>query len=217
MAERTRLINRMRWHLHEAGITAPTDLTTARAGRALLDTLTRHQPTEPGQAGSQVLTDLLIEACADLQRLTSRINTLTRDLDRRTTRDHRTLRAIPGVGPVAAAALVGEVGDITRIHSSAAFARLGGTAPIPVWTSNTARHRLDRGGNRKINHALHTVALTQTRSHPAAQALTAKHVQNKGKRGAQRILKRHLSNIIYHALLTDHTTTTPLTSTNTAA
>lgn len=220
VAERTRLINRMRWRLHELGIQPPTDLTGATAPQRLIETLTHTPTSHPGDPQGSVAglaIELLLESCHDLHRLTSRITALTQQMDQRTTRDYPTLRALPGVGPVTAATLAGEVGDPARIHSSPAFARLNGTAPIPVWTSNTERHRLDRGGNRKLNHALHTIALTQARSHPAARALIAKHQPHKGKRGARRILKRHLSDVIYRALHTDITTHTPLTSTNTAA
>ena len=118
------------------------------------------------------------------------------------------------MGAITAATILGELGDPARIRSSAALARLAGTAPIPVWSSDKPRYRLDRGGNRRLNAALHTIALTQARTDPRAQALIAKHQPSKGKRGALRVLKRHLANIVYHALQTD---TAALTSTNTAA
>lgn len=124
------------------------------------------------------------------------------------------LLAIGGVGPITAATILAELGDPTRIRSSAAFARLAGVAPIPVWSSDNPRYRLDRGGNRRLNAAVHTVALTQARTDPRAQALIAKHQPSKGKRGALRVLKRHLADVVYRALQTDMKA---LTSTNTAA
>jgi transposase len=207
LAERTRLINRLRWNLHH--LTAggqPGDLTTLKAPRLLAARL--------AQLPAGVLRDLIIAACGDLGRLTRQIKDLQADITSRVTDLCPNLLAVPGVGAITAATFLAELGDPARIHSSAALARLAGTAPIPVWSSNTPRYRLDRGGNRRLNTALHTIALTQTRTHPAAQALITKHQPTKGKRGALRVLKRHLTNIVYRALQADMTA---LTSTNTAA
>lgn len=207
LGERTRLINRLRWNLHH--LTAdlrPGDLTTLKAPRLLAAALQ--------QLPQGVLRDLVIAACGDLERLTRRIKDLQADLTTRVADLCPSLLAIPGVGAITAATVLGELGDPARIRSSAALARLAGTAPIPVWSSDKPRYRLDRGGNRRLNAALHTIALTQARTDPRAQALIAKHQPDKGKRGALRVLKRHLANIVYHALQTD---TAALTSTNTAA
>jgi transposase len=196
VAARTRMINTLRWQLHElAGNLEPADLTTLRAPRLLATGLAELPPS--------VLRDLAINTCGDLAQLTTRINQLTTTITAQVSDLCPHLLAIPGVGPITAATILAETGDPTRIRRATAFARLNATAPIPVWTSNTERHRLDRGGNRRLNAAIHTVALTQARSYPPAQAIITKHQQNKGKRGAMRILKRHLSDVIYHALQTD--------------
>ena len=162
VAERTRLINKLRWNLHHlgAGLDAGAgDLTTLKAPRLLAARLAE---LEPG-----VLRDLVIDACGDLERLTRRIKDLEATLATQVTDLCPSLLAIPGVGPITAATILGELGDPTRIRSSAAFARLAGTAPIPVWSSDKPRYRLDRGGNRRLNAALHTIALTQSRTDPA--------------------------------------------------
>ena len=210
LAERTRLINRLRWNLHHLSADPrPGDLTTLKAPRLLVATVK--------QLPQGVLRDLVIDACGDLERLTRRVKDLETAITERVSHLCPSLLAIRGVGAITAATILGELGDPTRIRSSAAFARLTGTAPIPVWSSDTPRHRLDRGGNRRLNAALHTIALTQARTDPRAQTLIAKHQPDKGKRGALRVLKRHLTNIVYRALQTDMATHTPLTSTNTAA
>jgi hypothetical protein len=76
----------------------------------------------------------------------------------------------PGFGPLTAAKLVGEVAGAGRFSSDAKLARAAGLAPIPVSSGKTNRHRLDRGGNRQINAAIHRVAVTRARCHPETKA-----------------------------------------------
>lgn len=84
------------------------------------------------------------------------------------------LTEIPGVGPFIAAEILGEVGDPSRVRSKAAFAVLSGTAPLPASSGQTHRHRLNRGGTRQLNWALHYTALVQCRILPDAQAYMAR-------------------------------------------
>ena len=79
-----------------------------------------------------------------------------------------------------------------------------GAAPIPVWSANNQRFRLNRGGNRQTNAALHRIAVTQIRMHPDARAFIARRLGNGStKREALRALKRKLANVVYRALLAD--------------
>lgn len=198
VAERTRLINKMRWRLHELGPgLEPVSLTTLKAPRALAARL--------ATLNEGALRRVLQANCERLEQLTGDINALDRELAEHTARICPALLAIPGVGPIVATTILAELGNPARIRNAAAFARLAGTAPIPVWSSDTERHRLDRGGNRRLNKAIHTVARTQARSHPPAQALIAKHTDRKGKRGAIRVLKRHLTDVIHRKLREDFT------------
>ena len=73
--------------------------------------------------------------------------------------------------------MIGEVAGIERFKSRHAFARHNGTAPTPVWSGNTDRHRLSRAGNRQLNAAIHRVALTQARSHPDAIAFLRRRTE----------------------------------------
>ncbi|GIG03204.1 transposase [Catellatospora citrea] len=76
-----------------------------------------------------------------------------------------------------------------------------GTAPIPVWTGNRTRHRLNRSGNRQLNTALHRIAVTQLRVHPPTKALVERQVsQGNSRPEALRVLRRHLADIVYHRL-----------------
>jgi transposase len=114
-----------------------------------------------------------------------------------------TLLEITGISHVSAAVLLAEIGDITRFTSSAKLARNTGTAPIPVYSSDKERYRLHRGGNRRLNSVLYTTSIVQQRFHPGARALLARHEPTKGARGARRILKRHLIDVIHRAMAQD--------------
>ena len=109
-----------------------------------------------------------------------------------------------GIGPLLAARILGEVGDIHRFPTSDHFASANGTAPIPVSSGRTDRYRLNRGGNRRRNRALYFAALTQASHDPRARAyLARKQAEGKTRREALRCLKRRLSDVVYRALLAE--------------
>jgi transposase len=111
------------------------------------------------------------------------------------------LLAEPGFGPLTAGKLIGEIAGAQRFSSDAKLARAAGIAPIPVSSGNTSRHRLDRGGNRQINAAIHRIAVTRLRCHPETRDYIArKRAEGKSTREAIRCLKRHLARRIWHLL-----------------
>jgi len=111
------------------------------------------------------------------------------------------LLAEPGFGPLTAGKLIGEIAGAQRFSSDAKLARAGGIAPIPVSSGKTNRHRLDRGGNRQINTAIHRVAVTRARCHPETRAyIERKRSEGKTNRDAIRCLKRHLARRVWHLL-----------------
>jgi transposase len=115
-----------------------------------------------------------------------------------------TLIEVPGMGPLLAAKILGEVGDPRRIRSKAAFALMAGTAPLPASSGQTQRHRLNRGGNRRLNFALHYLALIRYRTDPETRTyVERRRAEGKSFREAMRCLKRHLSNVIYRRLVSD--------------
>ena len=131
-----------------------------------------------------------------LQVMTLEINALTAEITERVTAVAPSLLAIVGCGPLTAAKILGETAQVRRFRSKDAFARLNGTAPVPVWSSNKQRHRLSRTGNRQLNAALHRIAMTQARMHPPAQELLARRkAGGDGGMEALRILKRRLSDL----------------------
>lgn len=202
VAERTRHINRLRWHLHEIDPTWEPNLralTTVKHLNIAADRL----------AGlATVIARIAANLVERIRELTVDINELRAELDTRTETHAANLRQVHGVGPLAAAKLIGEVAGVKRFKSRHAFARHNGTAPTPVWSGNNDRHRLNRAGNRQLNAAIHRIALTQARSHPDAIALLARRTQA-GATGkeALRSLKRRLSDIVYKAMLADDSRT----------
>lgn len=195
---RTRVINQLRWRIHEYDPDVePASLTTLKGPRQLIAAVATRS--------DGVLGEVIARTTSEVLDLTQRINTLTADITARVADVAPTLLARPGVGPIVAATIIGELGDPTRIRNGAALARLSGIAPIPVWTSNNTQVRLDRGGNRRLNAMFHTIALTQARYYPPAQKLIAKHRDAKGAKGALRVIKRHLTDAIYDDLMKDFT------------
>jgi transposase len=119
-----------------------------------------------------------------------------------------TLLQVTGISYISAAVLIAEIGDVTRFSSSAKLARYTGCAPIPVYSSDKERHRLHRGGNRRLNSVFYTAAIVQKRWDPDAQHLLARHEPVKGTRGARRILQRHLVDVVHRAMHADQKTWT---------
>jgi transposase len=109
----------------------------------------------------------------------------------------------PGVGALTAAQLLLSWSHPGRIRSEAAFAMLSGTAPIPASSGHTQRHRLNRLGDRQLNRALHTIAVTRMRSHPATLDYAARRrAEGKTDREIRRCLKRYLARHLYRELNT---------------
>jgi len=155
--ERARIMNRLRWHLHELfpGLEIPP--RALRRSNVIADLEVRLVGL-PGR-----VADLARELVARCRELTRRVNELEREIGGLVRRLAPTLLALPGCGELSAAKIVGETAGVGRFRSKEAFARWNGTAPVPVWSGNVTRHRLSRSGNRQINAALHRIAVTQWR------------------------------------------------------
>jgi transposase len=193
---RTMAINQLKAQVHLWLNQTPRDLTRARNVNALATLISKAQ-----------LSPHVRQALADM---TAEITTLSRhvgDLDgaiRKLVSPLATsLLQVTGISYNSAAVIIAEIGDITRFSSSAKLARYAGCAPIPVCSSGQPRHRLHRGGNRRLNSVLYTAAIVQKRRTPEARQLLARHEPAKGPRGARRILQRHLADVIYRAMTAD--------------
>ncbi len=197
VAERTRDIARLRWHLLDLGIAEPAARSLDRV-RVQAELAARLQAA-PGVVGrlARALLARISDASAAIRALDSEIGALARSLA-------PSLLALPGCGPLTAAKIVGESAGISRFRSKEAFARHNGSAPVPVWSGNVTRHRLSRGGNRQLNVALHRIAITQMRIDPRGRAYIA-HRRDAGdsKTEAIRALRRRISDEVFRRLSAD--------------
>jgi transposase len=194
--ERRRCQQRLRWHLHQLD---PAYRVPAGAlDRAVwLDRVARWLARRPAEVQVRVARDLLAR-CRSLSRS---ITDLERDLGALSAQTAPRLLELPGCAALAAAKLLAEIGPIARFDNDAQLARHGGVAPLEASSGRTQRHRLDRGGNRQLNCALHRIAITQARVHPPARAyLERKKAEGKSNREAIRCLKRQLARTVYTTL-----------------
>ncbi len=184
-------------------VTAPADLRERLQGLsegALLSACSRLR----GGTKDETRT----ACCLALRSLATRVRALRgeaklleRELARRTEAIAPELLARRGVGPISAAALLVAWSQPGRVRSEAAFARLAGVAPIPASSGKVVRHRLDRGGDRRLNRALHTIVLSLRRTDPRTQAYVARRVaEGKSEREATRCLKRYLARSLFRML-----------------
>ncbi|MEI2764911.1 MAG: IS110 family transposase [Dermatophilaceae bacterium] len=207
VAERTRHINRLRWHLHDI------DPSWDPKKRALTTMKRLRQAEQRLEQLNSIVARGALELVRRIRELTLTINDLEGELDQRTADGAPNLRAVHGVAGLSAAKIIGEVAGIDRFRSRHAFARHNGTAPTPVWSSNSARHRLSKTGNRQLNAALHRIALTQARSLPAARAyLENRQAAGATRKEALRSLKRRISDVIFRTMLADAPTTAAVNS-----
>lgn len=196
---RTSTINRLLWHVHELG----PELAPPKAS---LDRTVRQQQLAGRLTGLPgIVAELARDELADVIELTVRINDLQRRITALVEHAAPALLAMPGVGVLTAAKIVGETAGIARFKSEAAFARHAGIAPIPVWSGNTAgRVRLTRSGNRQLNAAIHRIAVTQIRLDGLGKIYYAKKkAEGMSTPEALRCLKRRLVRIVYNHLTTD--------------
>jgi transposase len=198
ITERIRLVNRIHADLvivvpgYKDKVPVLTRPTHVRAARRLLH----------GKSGFRVEL---------IRRRLDRVAVIDRDaaelkarLEQLVTATGSTLMALPGVGAVTAARILGETGDVRRFRDHNAYASANGTAPIPASSGATIRHRVNRGGNRLLNEAIHTVALVQNRGvGPGKAYIDQRRANGKSYREAMRSLKRRLSDVIYRTLLAD--------------
>ncbi len=207
ICERTRTINRLRWHL----VTIAPELE-AQLGQAALKgpqicarltrRLARLTPS-PQLRVARALLRRITEIVREERELLAELTTL---LHARAPQ----LLAQPGCGTATAAIIIGHTAGAQRFPTDGHFARHAGTAPIPASSGKTQRHRLHRGGDRQLNRAIHIIALSRARTDPETRVyLDRKHAEGKTKREAIRCLKRHLARRIWRLLYTAETSGAP--------
>jgi transposase len=198
VAERTRAENRLRWHLHELDPGSEPPIRSLNR-RVVLSSLERDLADAPGIVG-RIARELVVR----IRDLTATINDLAREIERLVAALAPSLLALTGCGPLTAAKLIGETAGIGRFRSRAAFARHNGSAPLPVWSGNTERHRLSRTGNRQLNVALHRIAITQLqREGPGKTYIEHRRALGNTKTEAIRALRRRISDEVFRRMRHD--------------
>lgn len=198
LCERTRAANRLHGDL--------VSLYPGYERRApTLTSPPRLEQAERLLAGDEsVQADVARRRIGRIRALDTEVRAITRQIRAKVRATGTGLVELVGVSDLIAARIIGEVGHVGRIATKARFARMNGTAPIPASSGQTQRHRLDKGGNRRLNHALHMMALTQARMDPRARAyVERRRAEGKSYRDAVRALKRHLSDVVYQQLRAD--------------
>ena len=198
-AQRTQAVCRLHRLLAELTPGGMRRELTANKAQALLGLI------RPAGDVGRVRVHIARDHLADIRALDARIKYIGIQIAALVTASGTGLTALFGVGPVIAGRLLAEAGDVARFATKDAFASYNGTAPIDVSSGGQIRHRLSRAGNRRINHALHMMAVTQIRypNTPGRQYYERKRREGKTPKEALRCLKRRLSDLVYYQLLAD--------------
>jgi transposase len=196
VAQRTAIINDLRWNLHDLWpeLVVPPRALIHRSWQDRVDgRLKRAEQT----ARVRIARDELRR----IRELTRTSDALEAELAPLVAELAPDLLAERGCGVLTAAKLIGEIAGADRFATDAKLARASGAAPVPASSGNTKRHRLDHGGNRQLNCALHRLAISKARHDPDAAAyLARKQAEGKTWREAIRSLKRHLARRVLRAL-----------------
>lgn len=194
---RTEDQQRLRWHLHD--LWPELEIPAGALDRIVwLERILRKLSRAEQGTRVQIARELLLE----IRRRTRRVNELEREIGTLVKGQAPELLELEGCGILTAAKLIAETAGAKRLASDAKFARLAGVAPIPASSGNRSRYRLDRGGNRQLNCALHRIAVTQGRFHaPAREFLARKQAEGKSRMEALRCLKRHLARRVWRLLI----------------
>ena len=140
----------------------------------------------------------------DIRRLDRDVKAVKAQIRRAVAAADTSVTDIYGVGPVVAAFLIGYTPPIDRFTTPDRYAAYNGTAPIEVSSGGKVRHRLSRRGNRTLNHAIHTAAVTQIRHHTPGRIYYDKKLgEGKTNKEALRALKRRISTVVYRQLVAD--------------
>jgi transposase len=183
-------------------VTAPPELReelrTLTPARLLKRCINLRPGGTPEKHGTRLALRLLARR---IQLLTAEERALKREITNLLERLAPQLLAEPGVGPISAAQIIVAWSHHRRLHSEAAFARLAGTPPIPASSGQTIRHRLDRGGDRQLNRALHTIIINRRKRDQATNTYINRRIsEGKTLREAIRCLKRFLARHLYRLL-----------------
>lgn len=197
--QRTAIWNRVLWRLHELD-----------PGRKVgpLYAVRHREPVQRWLATQSGITaELAAVEVEDIAQLTDQIKQWERRIERIVRDIAPNLLAMPGVGELTAARIIGETALVSRFGGrEAAFARIAGVAPAPQWSGGTAgRMRRSKAGNRQLNAAVHRIAVTQLRmAGPGRIYFDKKVTEGHSRSMALRCLKRRVCRTVFTKLTADH-------------
>lgn len=196
---RVRLVNQLHALLREllAG-GAPTDLSAATAAALL-------RQVRPAGQVERIRKQIAASLITQIRSLDALLKSNAEQINELVAASGSTLTDIVGIAAITAGRLIGRTGPANRFPNPAAFASYTGAAPVEIASGNKTRHRLSRSGDRQLNAALHTVAITQIRTpHSRGHAYyNTKITEGKTPREARRCLKRRLADHIWRTMITD--------------
>jgi transposase len=198
VTERTRALNRLHGLLRDL-------VPGGMAGRLSADRAARIlRGIRPQGLSSSVRRRLASEVLRDIRTLDRKIADLNERIEAEVEASGTTLTEIFGIGPILAARIIGTVGSVARFPTKAHFASYSGTAPVEASSGEVVRHRLSLAGNRKLNYALHMVAVCQARSDARGGSYYRKKIaEGKSRKEALRCLKRRISDAVFRSLMAD--------------
>lgn len=197
--QRSRVVSRLHSLLVELAPGGIAREINVSAAKAFLETIVPASPAE------QTRHDLARDLIDDICRLDVQLKESHKRIANAVKASSTTLTELFGVGPMIAATVIGNVGDVRRFRNRDHFAAYTGTAPVEYSSGGRIVHRLSRRGNRTLNSAIHMAAVTQLRhKHSVGRVYFDRKVADgKTKREALRSLKRHVSNAVYRQLVVD--------------
>jgi transposase len=198
-AQRTQAVCRLHRLLAELTPGGMRRELTANKAQALLARI------RPADDVAAVRVHIARDHLAGVRALDARLKYLTGQIAALVTESGTTLMTLYGIGPLIAGRILAEAGDVARFATRDKFASYNGTAPVDASSGDQVRHRLSRAGNRRINHALHMMAVTQIR-YPGTDGrryYERKRKEGKTPKEALRCLKRRLSDAVCRQLVHD--------------
>src|SRR5215211_4387679 len=207
LKSRQHLLNEAEFLLADLPLALRDQLPDTKTVRPRLAALARRNRRRRWDAATALRLRMLDDHHAQIARLDAAERDATHQLAVLVAVTETTLGELCGLATRSVAELLIEVGDRRRF-TEAGFARFNASAPLVASTAEgpgePVRHRFNRGGNRRVNAILHRMAVTQLRCEPRAQAIYANsRARGHTKREARRILKRHLSDVIYRTMMRD--------------
>ncbi len=207
LTSRQHLVGEAEYLLCELPLELREQLPDTKAVRPRLAALARRNRRRRYDAPTRLRLQLLDDYRAQIEALDREERQVTAQLQALVRPERLDARRALRPDTRSVAELLVEVGDPRRF-TEGGFARFNGTAPLPASTAEgpgePIRHRYNPGGNRRINAILHRMAVTQLRCEPRAQAIYANaRAGGHTKKEARRILKRHLSDVIYRRMIRD--------------